>query len=156
MLLLRIVVGGVLVGYGAQKLFGLFGGDGLDGTADYFDFVGLTPGALFAPIGGLTEMLGGLALLLGVATPLAGAGVLAVMIGAFDVIRSSSEQPFYPSMSGAGWELMLAVGAAVLVLAGPGRYALDGGRLFTTPRWRWIALGLGLAGGFASIVYRMI
>lgn len=156
LLLLRLVVGVVLAGYGSQKLFGLFGGAGLVGTGEFFGSVGFTPGPFFATVGGLTELVGGLAIALGVATPLAGAAVLAVMIGAFDVARSGSQEAFYPTMNGAGGELMLAVAAAVIVLVGGGRFVLDGGRWFSAPRWRWLALGLGLLGGLAAVVYRMI
>ena len=44
LLALRVVVGVLFVGHGAQKLFGAFGGGGLEGTAGMFDNIGLRPG----------------------------------------------------------------------------------------------------------------
>jgi uncharacterized membrane protein YphA (DoxX/SURF4 family) len=48
LLVLRVVTGGLLAGHGAQKLFGSFGGPGLNGTASWLESMGLRPGALWA------------------------------------------------------------------------------------------------------------
>lgn len=160
LLLVRVVVGVVLVGYGAQKLFGTFGGLGIAGTGDFFESVGFSPGEPLAVLSGLAEIGGGLGLIFGIATPLAGAAVMAVTIGAFDVIRSGADQPFYPTMGGAGWEFMLALAAGAVVLIGPGRYAVDHvvrvGRFLAAPQWRWLGFVAGLLGGVAGVVYRML
>jgi len=79
-----------------------------------------------------------------------------LLIGAFDVARSGSQEPFYPSLGGAGWEFILGVGAAVIVLVGPGRFAIDSGNPLRSSRWRVAAVALGLAGGLAAIAYRML
>ena len=70
LLLLRVVTGGLLVGHGAQKLFGSFGGNGLDGTGQWLESLGLRPGKLWAGGAGLSEFLGGLLTLLGLGGPI--------------------------------------------------------------------------------------
>src|SRR4051812_49866973 len=79
LLVLRIVVGGLFVGHGAQKLFGMFGGHGLAGTAGFFDQIGLRPGALHARAAGAAEFFGGGLLALGLFTPFAAAAIIAPM-----------------------------------------------------------------------------
>lgn len=62
---LRIAVGIIFAAHGAQKLFGLFGGYGLAGTAQWMESIGLTPGYLMATLAGGTEFFAGLALVIG-------------------------------------------------------------------------------------------
>ena len=57
---LRLVVGATFMAHGAQKLFGIWGGGGLAGTAASFDGIGLSPGYPLAVAVALTESLGGL------------------------------------------------------------------------------------------------
>ncbi len=61
----RLVVGLGIVGHGSQKLFGWFGGNGLDGTAKYFESLGYRPGRLFATLAGLGEFTSGVLIVLG-------------------------------------------------------------------------------------------
>jgi putative oxidoreductase len=56
----RVVLGSYLAVHGAQKLFGAFGGHGLDATAVGFDSLGLTPGLQMATLAGASELAGGL------------------------------------------------------------------------------------------------
>jgi putative oxidoreductase len=80
--LLRVVVGGLFVGHGTQKLFGWFGGGGPDGTGQFFEKLGLRPGRRNAVAAGAAEAGGGLLLASGVATPLAAAGLTGTMVSA--------------------------------------------------------------------------
>ena len=61
----RIFVGIIFAAHGAQKLFGLFGGYGIAGTAQYMESIGLAPGQLMAILAGGTEFFAGLALIIG-------------------------------------------------------------------------------------------
>src|SRR5580692_4973529 len=79
-LLLRLTVGLTLGAHGTQKLFGWFGGPGLDGTGQFMEKVGLVPGRRSAMLAGLAETTGGVLLALGLATPIGAAAVLAVML----------------------------------------------------------------------------
>ncbi|HEV8511808.1 MAG TPA: DoxX family protein, partial [Cyclobacteriaceae bacterium] len=59
-LLMRLALGIVIFGHGAQKLFGWFGGYGLDGTGGFFEGLGFRPGKLFAAAAGAGEFVSGL------------------------------------------------------------------------------------------------
>lgn len=50
--LLRIVTGLTFAAHGAQKLFGWFGGYGLEGVAQWMESIGITPGYLMAALAG--------------------------------------------------------------------------------------------------------
>ncbi|MBL3670914.1 DoxX family membrane protein, partial [Streptomyces sp. M2CJ-2] len=74
LLLLRLGTGGALAAHGAQKLFGWFGGGGIEGTGQFMEAVGYVPGKASATAAGLAEAGGGALLALGLATPAAGSG----------------------------------------------------------------------------------
>jgi putative oxidoreductase len=67
-LLLRLAAGLIVVPHGMQKLFGMFGGGGLAGTAAFFDKIGYSPGSFWAPVVGCVEFFGGLLLAIGLFT----------------------------------------------------------------------------------------
>ncbi|MEU7183425.1 DoxX family protein [Streptomyces celluloflavus] len=119
--LLRLVLGLTMAVHGAQKLFGWFGGGGLDGTAQFFTMSGYPSGKTMAVIAGLSETLGGLGLAIGLLTPLAGAAVVGTMINALVVKWGGG----FFAPEGVEYELLLTGGAAALALTGPGRYAVD-------------------------------
>src|SRR5207253_2809226 len=85
LLILRVVVGALLVGHGTQKLFGWFGGYGLEGTGGFFHSLGFRPGRAMAAVAGLSEAGGGLLLALGLLTPLAGAAIVGTLLVAASV-----------------------------------------------------------------------
>ena len=118
-LLTRIAVGIVFFAHGWQKLFT----NGIDGTAAFFDQVGIpaaTAAALFAAV---VELAGGAALILGVAVPVAGLLLLVDMLGAFAFVHAGAGL----FVDQGGYELVLTLGAVSLLLAaiGAGRYSLD-------------------------------
>src|SRR3954451_18991352 len=80
LLIIRLALGLILFAHGSQKLFGWFGGFGLDGTGGFFESIGHKPGRRMAMIAGLSEAGGGLMLVLGLLTPLAAAMVIGTMI----------------------------------------------------------------------------
>lgn len=121
LLLLRWAVGLTMAAHGAQKLFGWFGGGGLDGTADFFASNGYSAAQTMAVVAGLTETLCGLGLVAGLLTPLAGAGIVGIML---NVIAVKWGGGFF-SPTGIEFELLLLVAAASLALTGPGKLAAD-------------------------------
>nr|WP_232794009.1 MULTISPECIES: DoxX family protein [Pseudofrankia] len=146
LLLLRVTIGVIMFGHGTQKLFGWFGGGGLDATAASFGRLGYPAARVCAVVAGLTEALGGAGLALGFLTPLAGAAILGTMINAMAAVWHGS---LYGS-DGIEYEVLLAMTGASLALTGPGRYSIDdylGG--LREPRWpvgaAAIVLGLVLA-----------
>jgi putative oxidoreductase len=139
----RLVLGGYLAVHGAQKLFGAFGGGGLDKTGAGFERMGLTPGKPMAALAGATEFGGGLLTATGVADP---AGPLAIM-GVMSV-AATTHRANGPLNANRGFELPLTnmAAAAALAAAGPGRLRLGPG----LPR-RLAVLG-AVAGGVMSAV----
>lgn len=121
LLVLRLGLGLTLAGHGVQKLFGWFGGFGLEATGKFFTSVGYPAGETMALVAGLTETLGGLGLALGLITPLAGAAVVGTMLNALAVSWSGT----FFAPTGSEFVLLLIAAGTALTLTGPGRYALD-------------------------------
>ena len=147
---LRVVVGAVFVGHGLQKLKGYWGGPGLDGVEKMMESMEMHPAPLQAKAVAYAETLGGAALALGVATPYAGATLIATMITAVRKVHLKNG----PWNSKGGYEFNAVLTAAVVAIVadGPGTVSLDaivgkrragiGGAIF--------ALVAGVAGSFLS------
>src|SRR4051794_19957480 len=148
-LLLRVAVGEVFVVHGSQKLFGKFGGYGLEGTGGFFESLGLRPGRRHALAAGLTETAGGSMLVLGLATPAAAAGLTAVMITA---LRTAVWKDGVKPATGE-FEVLLAAAALALADIGPGPLSLDAarGRERSAPAWALAAPRAGAAGAATGI-----
>jgi putative oxidoreductase len=123
LLLLRGVIGLTLTAHGARKLFGWFGGPGLDALATGMESLGFHPGRRHARMAGFVELFGGLLLFLGLATPAGAALVSSVMLVA--AITAHLKKGFF--ITGGGFEYNLVLGATALSLAftGPGGVSLD-------------------------------
>ncbi|MET9382109.1 DoxX family membrane protein [Streptomyces sp. NPDC002928] len=151
LLLIRLTFGLLMAGHGAQKLFGLFGGDGLTATGKGFEALGFRPGRLFAVIGGLSELLGGLGLALGLLTPLAAAAIVGVMINAMATVTGA--HGLWESDGGVEYSVSIAVVALAIAAIGPGRFAVD--RFFRWGSGGWgaaiVALGLGGVGAAITL-----
>ncbi|MGW8557467.1 DoxX family protein [Streptomyces tubercidicus] len=148
LLLLRLTVGLILAGHGAQKLFGLFGGRGLDATAQGFEALGYRPGSFFAGLAGASELLGGLGLAIGLLTPLAAAALIGVMINAMAL---AAPKGLWAETGGMEYQLTIAVVALTVAATGPGRFALD--RPFRWGHGGWRSAGFALvAGGVAAAI----
>ena len=121
--LLRVVVGGLFVGHGTQKLFGWFDGSGLKSTAEGFEQIGLRPGLPNAIAAGVAEAGGGALLATGFLTPLATASIVGSMLTAIRRVHLKNG----PWVSKGGYEYNLVVILALLTLAeiGPGPVSLD-------------------------------
>src|SRR5574339_301278 len=120
LLLLRVTVGATLAAHGAQKLFGWFGGGGLDATGKAFESLGFVPGRRHAFMAGLVETGGGLLLALGLFTPLAAAIVLSVMIVA--AVSVHVRQGFFITSGGFEYNLVLGIAGLALAFTGPGAF----------------------------------
>jgi putative oxidoreductase len=120
---LRLSAGVIFTAHGAQKLFGWFGGYGLEGTGQYMASLGLEPGYLMALLAGSAEFFGGLALLLGLLVRPAALVLALTMV----VAIVSAHLPNGLFLSNGGYEFGLALLAMSVVLAvqGGGRFALD-------------------------------
>jgi len=145
-LILRLVVGGYFFGHGTQKLFGWFGGYGPEGTGQFFESIGLRPGKRHAVAAGVAEAGGGALLVLGAATPLASAALIATMLTAIHRVHLKNG----PWVTDQGYEynLVLIAAAASLAETGPGSPSVDDalGVKAHGPKWAALALLLGAIG----------
>jgi putative oxidoreductase len=152
LLVLRLVVGLLFVGHGAQKLFGAFGGGGLDGTAGLFDNLGLRPGWLHARAAGTAEFLGGALIALGLFTPFAAAVLIGVMTAAILTVHA----PNGIWNTNQGYEFNLVMSAVVFALAGvgAGAWSLDNAFGFDLNGtiWAIAALAAGIIGGLGAVL----
>src|SRR5881397_2341962 len=122
-LILRLVVGLTLAAHGAQKLFGWFGGYGLTGTGGFLEQLGFVPGRRAALFAGLAETGAGLLLALGLATPVAAALALSVMVVAG--VSAHASKGFFAHNGGYEYTLILGIAALSIAFTGPGPLSLD-------------------------------
>jgi len=146
---LRAVLGGIFVLHGLQKVFGLFGGPGIDGFAKSLESMGYRESVVLAWVTGVTELAGGGLVVLGLFTPLAAAGLLAVMA---NVIALKYKGGFF-GPKGVELELALAGMAFAALFAGPGRAALDYNRSWFRHPLAAGFIALLLGGGGAAVTF---
>jgi putative oxidoreductase len=122
-LALRLPLGIIFAAHGAQKLFGWFGGYGLEGTGQWMASIGLEPGVLLAALSGSAEFFGGLFLILGLLTrPSALVLALTMVVAIFSVHISNG---LFMSNNGYEFGLALLAGAVSLLISGGGRASAD-------------------------------
>ncbi|WEO97767.1 DoxX family membrane protein [Streptomyces sp. FXJ1.172] len=149
LLLLRLGTGGVLAAHGAQKLFGWFGGHGLEGTGQFMESVGYAPGKMSATAAGLAEAGGGTLLALGLATPAAGAAAAGAMAGAATVHLPNG---FFAQSGGYEYAASLGLAAAGLAITGPGRLSLDHAFGHVLDRGWMVPTALGVTAAATALV----
>jgi putative oxidoreductase len=133
LLILRLVSGGLLAGHGAQKLFGSFGGHGLEGTAGWLESLGLRPGHMWAGMAGVGELGGGMLTALGAGGPLG--SILSAASMGMATVQAHWGKPIWATSGGAELPVVNIAVATALALTGPGKYSVD--RLFgvRVPVW---------------------
>lgn len=129
LLLLRLALGGVMWAHGAQKLLGLFGGDGTAVFVRQVAHLGFPPALAWLVIA--VEFLGGIALVLGVLSRLAALGIAVEMaVGTWKLLVANGFFMNWRGVAGRGegyeYPLVLGVVALVILIAGPGGYSLYG------------------------------
>jgi putative oxidoreductase len=120
---LRLVAGIIFVAHGAQKLFGWFGGYGLEGTGQWMASIGLEPGYFMALMAGSAEFFGGLFLLVGLLTRATGAVLSVTMVVA--IFSVHFENGLFMSNNGYEFALALFATSLSLSISGAGRFSLD-------------------------------
>ncbi|GGU73166.1 hypothetical protein GCM10010211_43780 [Streptomyces albospinus] len=147
-LLMRLPVGLLMAAHGAQKLFGLFGGHGIQATGRDFEALGYHPGAIFAGVAGASEFLGGLGVAVGLLTPLAAAALVGVMINAMVV---TSPHGLWSTEDGIEYPMVITLVVLGVTLIGPGALSLDRFFPWRNGGWRAGALALVLGGVGSAI-----
>src|SRR3954469_2142005 len=123
-LALRGVIGPLFVGHGTQKLFGWFGGHGLEGTAGFFEQgIGLKPGKRHATAAGLAEALGGALLTLGFLTPVGATLVSGSMVTA--IRKAHAQNGRWVTQGGYEYNLVLLAAMVAITESGPGPLSVD-------------------------------
>jgi putative oxidoreductase len=122
-LALRVPVGIIFMAHGAQKLFGWFGGYGLEGTGQWMASIGLQPGYLMALLAGSAEFFGALALLLGLLVrPAAGALGFTMLVA---ILGVHAGKGFFVASNGIEYALALFAASLSLLASGGGRASAD-------------------------------
>lgn len=151
LLIVRLCLGLTLAAHGYNKIFA---GGRISGTARWFDSIGMRPGVLHARIAAGAEIAAGLGFAIGLLTPVAAAGFVALMLVAGWTVHRGNG--FFIVSSGWEYNLVLAVAAVGVAMTGPGRLSVDS-LVFGHP-WceGWagllIAAGLGLVGGIGQLL----
>ncbi|MBN8413363.1 DoxX family protein [Halomonas denitrificans] len=122
-LALRVPAGIIFMAHGAQKLFGWFGGYGLEGTGQWMASIGLEPGYLMALAAGSAEFFGGLALLIGLLVRPAAVVLAFTMLMAIFSVHAANG--LFMSNNGYEFALSLLAIATSLAISGGGRASLD-------------------------------
>ncbi len=133
LLLIRATLGLFMAGHGAQKLFGWFGGPGIEGTGGFMEALGLRPGKQWAILGGASEFGGGVLTLLGLLNPLGSLGVIGAMSMATAKVHWNN--PIWVTEGGAEFPITNIVTATALMLTGPGKLSFDHAFGIRLPRW---------------------
>jgi putative oxidoreductase len=123
LLLLRIVVGFMLAGHGAQKVFGWFGGTGMTGWVGAMKRMRIRPAVPWAWVSALAELLGGLGVTLGLLSPLGSFAIAGSMLVAIALVHWP--KGFWVSKGGYEFNLLIIATVAALAVIGPGAYSAD-------------------------------
>ncbi len=147
-LIVRLAQGSLMAGHGAQKLFGSFGGPGLEGTSGFMEMLGMRPGRPWAYLAGLSEFGGGVLTALGLFNPLGALGIIGSMSMA--TRKAHWGKPVWVTEGGAELPLLNIAVSTALMIREPDRYSLDRVLGIRLPAW----VGpLGLVGVVLAVLY---
>jgi len=128
-LILRVMLGIVILPHGAQKLLGLFGGFGFDGTMGFFTQQMHLP-AVIAFLLIIGESFGSLGLIMGFLTRFTAASYMLIMLGAITMVHwpNGFFMNWFGKQAGEGFEYhLLGIGMSLaLLIAGGGKWSVDG------------------------------
>lgn len=144
LLVLRVALGLVFLAHGANHIWG---GGKIAGTAGWFDSLGMKPGLLHAWTASVTELGAGALLVLGLATPVACAGIVGTMLVAW--ITNHLHNGFFIFRPGEGWEYVCTLTLAGLALSavGPGGWSIDAHVAGLSSLHGWIGFAIAAVAG---------
>jgi putative oxidoreductase len=147
--IIRAAVGLLLFAHGCQKLFGWWGGHGLEGTGGFFHQLGHRPGRQMAALAGMSEAGGGLLLFLGLLTPLGAAAIIGTMVVAS--VSVHKDNGLWATNGGYELPMVYAIVAGGLAFTGAGSFSIDNGLGLHLSGWNWGLLAVVLGGIGAAI-----
>ena len=145
LLILRVTLGGVFLAHGINHVFR---GGKIEGVGRWFESMGMRPGVFHAWLASITEIVAGALLVIGLLTPLAGAGVVGTMIVAW--VINHLKNGFFIFRPGEGWEYVMTLTALGLIVAtlGPGEWSVDDQSDDLRDLWGWTGFWIAaIAGG---------
>jgi putative oxidoreductase len=146
--IVRVVQGSLMAGHGAQKLFGSFGGAGLEGTSGFMEMLGMRPGRPWAYMAGLSEFGGGVLTALGLLKPLGPLGVIGAM--AMATRKAHWDKPIWVTEGGAELPVLNMAISTALMIREPDAFSLDRVLGLRLPAW----VGpVGLVGILLTVLY---
>ena len=153
----RLGLGASIAAHGAQKMFGMFGGPGLQGAGGYFESLGFKPGTTYARTASATEIAAGALIAFGAGGPIGPALLLSTMIVAAETVHRKNG--YFAAKQGVELNTMYALGALLLANTGNGSISIDGltgldRKLGATAGW--VALAGGVAGAMMMLGRRTI
>ena len=148
LLALRLTAGGLMAGHGAQKLFGAFGGYGLDGTAGWLESMGLKPGKPYALMAGGGEFGAGMLMALGLLGPVGPITTFGPMVTAWATVHAG--KPIWVTSGGGELPLVYLAISTALAFTGPGRFSLDRVLGIKVPGALTALTAAGVAAGIAG------
>ena len=146
--IVRVAQGSLMAGHGAQKLFGSFGGPGLEGTSGFMEMLGMRPGRPWAYMAGLSEFGGGVLTALGLLKPLGPLGVIGSM--AMATRKAHWDKPIWVTEGGAELPVLNMVISTAFMIREPDAFSLDRVLGLRLPAW----VGpVGLVGIILTVLY---
>jgi putative oxidoreductase len=146
--IVRVVQGSLMAGHGAQKLFGSFGGPGLEGTSGFMEMLGMRPGRPWAYMAGLSEFGGGVLTALGLLKPLGPLGIIGAM--AMATRKAHWDKPIWVTEGGAELPVLNMAISTALMIREPDAFSLDRVLGLHLPAW----VGpVGLVGIILTVLY---
>ena len=147
-MIVRLAQGSLMAGHGAQKLFGSFGGPGIEGTSGFMEMLGMRPGRPWAYLAGLSEFGGGVLTALGLLNPLGPLGIIGSM--AMATRKAHWGKPIWVTEGGAELPVLNIAVSTALMIRDPDRYSLDRVLGIRLPVW----VGpLGLVAILLTVLY---
>ncbi|HET9730951.1 MAG TPA: DoxX family protein [Acidimicrobiia bacterium] len=153
---LRLSLGATMLAHGYNHIYG---GGKIEGTARWFESLGMKPGKLHAWLASLTELAAGAGLVVGLLTPWAAGALIGVVLVAW--ITNHRKAGFFVFRRPVeGWEYLMNLAAALLMIGifGPGRWSLDHAvdyePAFNTAMWITLVIGVGGAAGLLVTFWR--
>ena len=147
-MIVRVVQGSLMAGRGAQKLFGSFGGPGLEGTSGFMEMLGMRPGRPWAYMAGLSEFGGGVLTALGLLNPLGPLGIIGSM--AMATRKAHWDKPIWVTEGGAELPVLNMALSTALMIREPDAFSLD--RILGIRLPAWVG-PVGLVGVILTVIY---